>query len=184
MAGEQSQGVRRRQALASLYRAFAADGLLLVSYFVAPLDEKLGPVAWAKFVVALMLFASVIVFQLWAIVRSSAPRLRAVEAAAIGLPLFLVLFAASYVVIQHNLPGSFTEHITRFDSLYFTVTVFATVGLGDIAPVSEGARIIATIQMLGGLVVVGVVARLIVAAVQVARRRPAEPETPPPEDRG
>lgn len=175
-------GLRRRQLLMSLYRAVGADVLLLACYFVAPLDEKPGPVAWAKFVVALMLFAAVIVFQLWAIVRSSAPRLRAVEAAAIGLPLFLVLFAAAYVVIQHNLPGSFTQHIGRMDSLYFTVTVFATVGLGDIAPVAEGARVIVTIQMLGGLVVVGVVARLIVAAVNVAQRRPAKPETPPPSD--
>ncbi len=30
-------------------------------------------------------------------------------------------------------PAAFNETLTRIDSLYFTLTVFATVGFGDIA---------------------------------------------------
>jgi voltage-gated potassium channel len=54
------------------------------------------------------------------------------------------------------------------------VTVFATVGFGDIAPVSELARVLVTIQMLVGLLAVGVIAKFVLGAVQVAVARRAE----------
>jgi hypothetical protein len=54
------------------------------------------------------------------------------------------------------------------DGLYFTVTVFSTVGLGDIAPVTELARVLVTIQMLVGVLVVGLIAKLVLGAVQLA----------------
>ena len=34
------------------------------------------------------------------------------------------------------------------DSLYFSVTVFATVGFGDISAVSDAARVVVTIRMI------------------------------------
>jgi voltage-gated potassium channel len=46
------------------------------------------------------------------------------------------------------------------------VTVFATVGFGDIVAVSEAARAVATVQILGDLVVLGLVARAVFTAVQ------------------
>ena len=56
-------------------------------------------------------------------------------------------------------PAQFSEPLTRLDAAYFTVTIFATVGFGDIVAVSEAARAVATVQMVGDLVIVGVVAR-------------------------
>jgi hypothetical protein len=44
--------------------------------------------------------------------------------------------------------------------------VFATVGFGDITAVSSAARAVTTIQMLGDLVVVGLVAKTLIGAVQ------------------
>ena len=35
-------------------------------------------------------------------------------------------------------PGAFTERMNRLDSLYFVITVFATVGFGDITAASGG----------------------------------------------
>ena len=61
--------------------------------------------------------------------------------------------------------------MSRTDSLYFTVTVFATVGFGDIAPRTELARLVVMSQMLFGLIAFGLVARLLLGAVQVADRR-------------
>ena len=55
--------------------------------------------------------------------------------------------------------------------MYFTVTVFATVGFGDITAVTETARGVVIVQMLLGLVLVGVIARVIFGAVQEGRRR-------------
>jgi voltage-gated potassium channel len=74
-------------------------------------------------------------------------------------------------VIAYNQPDSFTQTLSRTDGLYFTVTVFATVGFGDITPRSELARIITTTQMLFGLVIFGLIVRTLLGAVQVATRR-------------
>jgi hypothetical protein len=68
-------------------------------------------------------------------------------------------------------PQSFSEPLGRLDSLYFTVTVFATVGFGDIVPVTSPARAITTVQMVGDLVLVGLVAQVIVGAVRRGMQR-------------
>ena len=111
--------------------------------------------------------------QLRSILRSRQPRLRAVRAFGLVLPMLLVIFAATYFAIGAQDAGAFSEPLSRTDGLYFTVTVFTTVGLGDIVPVTELARVLVTIQMLVGLLVVGVVARLVVGAVHVATARQA-----------
>jgi hypothetical protein len=59
----------------------------------------------------------------------------------------------------------------RTDAIYFTVTVFATVGFGDIAPVTESARVVVTLQMVGDLLVLGVLLQAIVGAVKLGRAR-------------
>jgi voltage-gated potassium channel len=53
-------------------------------------------------------------------------------------------------------PGKSTaETLTRTDSVYFTVTIFATVGFGDISASSEAARVLVTFQMILDLIVLG-----------------------------
>ena len=42
--------------------------------------------------------------------------------------------------------GNFSEPLTRTDALYFTVTVFSTVGFGDITAKTEAARLVVTGQ--------------------------------------
>ena len=37
------------------------------------------------------------------------------------------------------------------DALYFTTVTFATVGFGDITPVSQLARGVVTVQMIAGM---------------------------------
>ena len=68
-------------------------------------------------------------------------------------------------------PGAFTEPLSRVDTLYFVVTVFATVGFGDISPVSEVARVLVTVQMVGDLILIGLVLRVFLTAVDRGRRR-------------
>jgi voltage-gated potassium channel len=81
------------------------------------------------------------------------------------------MFAAIYVVISDGQAEAFTEPLSRTDALYLTVTVFATVGFGDIAPRSDLARVVTMVQMLGDLLVVGVVLRLMLDAVRTGRQR-------------
>jgi voltage-gated potassium channel len=68
-------------------------------------------------------------------------------------------------------PDSFSEMLSRTDSLYFTLTVFATVGFGDIAPRSDVARILTMIQMIMDLFAVGLIAKILLGAVDIAKQR-------------
>ena len=61
--------------------------------------------------------------------------------------------------------------LTRTDSLYFTVTVFATVGFGDIIATSQTARLLVTVQMILDLVVLGLGIRVFLGAVQRGRQQ-------------
>ncbi len=65
--------------------------------------------------------------------------------------------------------ASFTEPLTRTDALYLTVTVFSTVGFGDITAKSEAARVVLIVQMLADLAFLGVGIRVLVGAVQRGR---------------
>jgi voltage-gated potassium channel len=168
---ELTPAARRRLVVASLLRAGASTTLLVVVYYTVPLDRPLDAATWIGFGLGLLAFAAVIAWQVRAISASDIPRLRAIQAVAIGLPMLLLLFASVYLRISRASPDSFTEALGRTDALYFTVTVFSTVGFGDIAPRSELARILTMTQMIMGLVVVGLVAKILLGAVQTAVRR-------------
>jgi len=57
-----------------------------------------------------------------------------------------------------------------------TMTVFATVGFGDIAPVTPTARAVVLGQMVGNLVVLGLLLRLVTSAVRINRDRRNGPD--------
>ncbi len=181
---ELTPAARKRLVVASLLRAGASVTVLMFVYYTIPLDRPLDAATWIGFVLGLVAFAAIIAWQVRAILASDVPRLRAIQAVAIGLPILLLLFASTYLRISRDAPDSFSEALGRTDALYFTVTVFSTVGFGDIVPRSELARILTMIQMLTGLVVVGLVAKVLLGAVQTAvRRRESEsPATAVPPD--
>jgi voltage-gated potassium channel len=181
--GPDSVRAGRRAIAGSLLRSAGTSAVLLVLYYVAPLDQPLDGATGLLFLAALVLFGAVIAFQLRGILRSLQPRLQAIRALAVGLPMLWVVFASTYWIVAVQQPGSFTEPLNRTDGLYFTITVFSTVGFGDISPVSQLARILVTIQILVGLITVGVIAKLVLGAVQVAvarRDRTPEPVTDGP----
>jgi voltage-gated potassium channel len=165
--GPSGHPARRALVVATLSSA-AAVALLLVVYYAAPLDRPLDLWTGIMFASGLAVYGWLVVSQVRAVVRSDFPRVRAARAVATGFPLFLVLYAAAYSIVAHEFPGSFTEALNRTDALYFTVTVFATVGFGDIAPTTDLTRILVTTQMVLGLVVVGLVARILLGAVERA----------------
>jgi voltage-gated potassium channel len=164
----------------ALLRSGAVVAIMVVVYYALPLDQRLSFVTGIEFAVGLLALTAAVTWQVLAVLNSSTPGLRAIAAVAVGVPGFLLLYAAVYVLIVTSAPQSFTEPLTRTDALYFTVTVFSTVGFGDIAPRSELARIVVTAQMLTGLVAVGVVAKIVLGAVQVAvhRRQDSAPNRP------
>jgi voltage-gated potassium channel len=152
---------------------------LLVVYFVLPLDRAFTPTTLAALAAGVVAVGLLVAWQVRGILRASHPALRAVEGIALSIPLFLLLFATAFVQLSGSDPGAFTEPINRIDGLYFVVTVFATVGFGDIAPVSDVARVLTTVQMVGDLVLIGLVLKLFLAAVDRRRRSTTDPGAPP-----
>ena len=167
---------RRRRAAASLIRMTLVSTVLLVVYYHAPLNRP-ADLRLALWLMAGLLTLGVgVAWQARVIAASDTPRLQAVETAGVALPALLVLYASTYTVMSAADPSSFTQVLGRTDALYYTMTVFATVGFGDIAPVSEGTRIVTMIQMVVGLLAVGLAAKLLLGAVQEAVARGAAAE--------
>jgi len=164
--------VRHRLAARSLLRSFLVSVANVAAYFLLPMRGLTG-VSGVGLCVGLGILALVVTWQIREIVRSPYPRIRAIGALATSVPLFLVIFATTYYLMGQAQPESFSEPMNRLDGAYFTVTVFATVGFGDIVARSEAARAIVTLQMLGNLVMVGLVARALFTAVQTSISRRA-----------
>lgn len=106
------------------------------------MDKPYGAATVLGLVLGLVAVSALLAWQTRSVSRSPYPRLRAVEALATVFPLLILLFATSYFLLERSQAGSFTESLSRADAVYFTVTVFSTVGFGDIAPKRErqGAR--------------------------------------------
>jgi hypothetical protein len=164
-------GIHKRAVLGAVLLSVLSVCVMLSAYYAAPLDRPLDRGTGLLLFGALGLFVVLVVLQVRGILRSRRPRLRAIQSLIIGVPLLMVVFAATYCTVDAQQAGAFTETLSRTDGLYFTVTVFATVGFGDIAPVSELARVLVTIQMITGLLTVGVIAKVLVGAVRMAESR-------------
>ena len=154
-----------------LLRALASTVALVALDYLLPLDHSTRWLAITMLVIGLVALIGLIAFQVRTIVVSPFPGLRAVEALATSIPLFLLLFASTYVVMGAIAANSFNQPMTRTDALYFTVTVFATVGFGDITAKTETARLLVTGQMIVDLIILGIGARVILGAVQRGRQR-------------
>ena len=57
------------------------------------------------------------------------------------------------------------------------MTVFSTVGFGDIYPATEAARVMVIAQMILDLIVLGLGIRVFVSAVEVGRQRTGDDPT-------
>jgi voltage-gated potassium channel len=164
----------RGPVLWALGRALLNVTGVVVLYYLLPLDHRVTWRTAGWLIGGLVLVALLVGAQIRAILRARYPTLRAVEALGTSIPLFLVLFAALYEMLAATDPASFSQHLTRTDTLYFVVTVFSTVGFGDITAVSETARVLVTVQMICDLVLIGLVIRAFLAAVDRGRHRRME----------
>jgi voltage-gated potassium channel len=168
---------RFRRVVGTLLRALGSTVALVALYYLLPLDRTSISVAIAMLSVGLLGLVVLVAFQVRSIIRATYPALRAVGALATSVPLFLLLFAGTYFVMGGISEGNFNQPLTRTDALYFTVTVFATVGFGDIVATTQGARLVVMGQMVAGIVIIGLGARIIVDAVKRGQRRQPVPDS-------
>ena len=150
-----STAKRRRLVFSAVLRGVLVAVVLVVLYYVLPLNGRWDSGTAIRLLVGILVFAGVMVWEVRVIAGSRYPGLRAAEALGLILPLYLVLFASTYFVMEHASAASFTQPLTRTDALYFTVTVFSTVGFGDITAKSEAARVVLIVQMLADIALLG-----------------------------
>jgi hypothetical protein len=160
-------------------RSVGTAALLLVLYYVLPIESRPHQSVALRLGVALAFFVAILVNEIRLITIHARPMLRAAVAMATVLPLFLVIFAWIYLTMSHSDPTAFGGPLDRTSALYFTVTVFSTVGFGDIAPKSDPARLVATVQMLSDLAMFAVVIRLILGAAARGMTRQEAPAANP-----
>jgi voltage-gated potassium channel len=166
---------RRWLILRALLRAFLAATVLVALYYVLPLDRALDTHTVLLLVLCLAVLAALLIWQVRAITQSQYPGLRALETVAAVVPLYILAFATTYFLMEGANAAYFSQPLTRSSALYFSVTVFSTVGFGDI---TAKARLIVTAQMFFDLILLGFGARVFLGAVQLGRRRraPDQPE--------
>lgn len=172
---------RRRRVIREITKLLLTVAALFALYFVVPLGLLTRVPIGLTLVAGLVLLGAASTWEVLAVAAADRPAVRALEALVRIIPVFLILFAAAYSVLEQGDPGSFTGPLTRSDALYFTVTVFSTVGFGDIVASTELSRDMVTFQMLLDLVILGLGLRVLTRAVQVGsdRNRPTgAPESP------
>jgi voltage-gated potassium channel len=168
---ELPRSLRRKLVLHGFLWSIATVAVVVVAYFLAPLDRSMSPATILELVLLALVILAMMGWQIWRITKSEYPTLRAVEALAFIVPAYLVLFAAIYFLMNHSNEATFGTGQTKLDSLYFSGTVFTTVGFGDITAKTQAARAVVLIQMMLDLVILGLVVRLIVNAIKIGQKR-------------
>lgn len=153
--------------------AVVSAAVLVALYYLLPLDDLSGASAVTGLIVGIVVLVALIAGQIWRILRSGHPGSRALEGLFVAVPLFILLFATAYYLMGRAEPKGFTEALTRTDALYFTATVFSTVGFGDISAKGETARLVVAGQMILDLIILGVGVKVILGAAQRSKERSA-----------
>ena len=154
--------------------------LSTVAYYVVPLRfDRVEPWTIGRLVVtAVALALLVLVFRGHArrSARRQGPEWLRIQWLLSSLYGLVLLFALIYAALAVHLPEQFVGLENRTDALYFSVTLVATVGFGDIHPAGAAAQLIATTHMLFNLIYLGTAIRVLVgrAPAPPSERRPGD----------
>ncbi len=159
---------RRRLLAAGLVRPVATVALCGVGYFVLPWTSVDGISTVMLLVGGLLVVLAVAVWQIRQILRSDETTVQAIETLALILPVYLLGYAVGYSLMSQSSPTYFSEPLSRMDALYFSLTVFSTVGFGDITATTDPSRAVVSVQIIGNLILIGVGIRVVAAAVILA----------------
>ena len=158
--------IRRRAVIRCGATVVLSWVLLIGAFYVLPIGHESGVRAFVRLGVDVAVVGAVFAWQIRRISVAALPELRAVEALGIVIALFLVLFSGVYLAMSHESPFTFTRPLDHTQALYFTISVFSTVGFGDITPKTDTARLVVSAQMLLDLAIIGAAVRLIFNAAR------------------
>jgi voltage-gated potassium channel len=162
-------GRERHPLVVTLAHTTVVLVLLTFGYYLLPLRAP-----WGDTVSAGRLAGSLIAWVLLAfLARAESRRSRAklpreyhrVQQLLSALYMLVLSFALLYVVTATAAPEQFAGLANRSDALYFSVTIMATVGFGDVHAVGTPARLMVTAQMLFNLIYLGTALRVLSAGI-------------------
>ena len=99
--------------------------VLVALYWLLPFDHRPESRVIGELLAGLLLLFLIVLRQVRVIARHDYPGVRAIEALAFTIPLYLLLSTTTYYLMARTHPASFNEHLSRMDALYFCVTVFS-----------------------------------------------------------
>jgi len=171
-----------RVILLILLRTFLILGGTLVLYALVPIDGTAATAA-ITFAAGAGLVGVLYVFfrQFDRIERAERPGAAALEALLNVAGLYLTLFAFIYVSLSASSADSFSEPLDKVAGIYFSVTILATVGFGDIAPKTDVAQLLVTLQMILNIILLGTAVKMLTLSAKHAtskRRLAAHPKPP------
>ena len=161
---------RRELVLALLQTGvrLALGGIIIVGMLILVPDRPGMSLAF-PIVIAVgstALYVWFFVHQIRGVYKAKYPTLRAGEALILVAAMFLAIFAMIYVMISATTPSAFTEELDPFNAYYFSLTVLATVGFGDITPATTAARCVTMVQMAVDIAFIAVLIRIMGSAAR------------------
>jgi voltage-gated potassium channel len=177
LLGDLTPRERRREVARSSAHVIVAWVLLLGVFYAIPTGVSSSAGDLARVIIAVVLLGAVLAWQTYRIMRADFPELRAIVALGVVTPLFFVMFATIYLSMSAASGATFTQGLDHTRALYFTITVFSTVGFGDITPATDTARLVVSAQMILGLILIGGVVRVLFGAAKQAVARAGATES-------
>jgi voltage-gated potassium channel len=165
---------RRRLFLRSGLRILLTIFLMLALYAVLPAASKTGVRVVVELIAGLLAFIALLGWQVRSILDADHPEIRAIESLAVAAPALIIVFAFTYLSLSHADASQFSQRLDHIGAMYFTVTVVATVGFGDIVAKTDLARLLVTLQMVLDVAVFVGIVRAIVWAGRAGVRRQQE----------
>jgi voltage-gated potassium channel len=136
--------------------------LPIAAYFVLPLDKEFGRLLAALLVIfAAGALIPISIRQAQMVLRSQDPLFDAMRCIVSALVLLVIAFSSAYFVLATSYDNQIEGVETKLDAIYFTVTILATVGFGDITATGQAGRGIVTGQMVVNFAVLAVALRVV-----------------------
>ncbi|MGX1612714.1 potassium channel family protein [Micromonospora chalcea] len=150
-------------------RAVAACLLMLVGYFLVPVEADPNGLRLVLRSVGTAVLVAVIAFLVTGQVRrqlvkdqpTGRDEDRALTRLAVALIAGLLVFALGDYVVANTRPGEFVGLRTRVDALYFALATLTTVGYGDVHAEGQIARVAVCAQMVFSIGVVATGASIV-----------------------
>ena len=135
-------------------RLAAAVALLVVVYFMVPLNGDLGASELVQVVITALALGLLSFMVIWEVRQQLVDESRTIDRLALALVVSVLGFALGFYLMVERSPDQIVGIETRLDALYFTMTTLLTIGYGDIHATGQFARALVLVQMVFNVAII------------------------------